>query len=222
MSKSRKLKSSELLLGIGRGAQLGRQAVCGSEAQHSGLVGEKDSDARDEQSVGQAVDDGFEQGAEIGFGTESAAEFDESFAVVIALAVEGAIHPTLNTAFEGIEDGRGDENRDNQRPLAHRLRQTLVNELGDDGDDAEVAAQNQAGGKRVSDAALEDQVGVHQAIAHDGPGEREWQKDQRQAGELVERAGHVNVEQEGYGVEQREWHDRKECAAPEPLELLAL
>ena len=81
---------------------------------------------------------------EFGFGTEAAAEFDQRFAVVIALAVKGAIHPSLNAALQRIEDRRGDENRDHQRPLAHRLRQTLVNELGNDGDDAEVAAQDQS------------------------------------------------------------------------------
>ena len=129
---------------IGRGPQLGRQAVCGSEAQHSGLRRRERQRRARPAACAAAARRWIRAGAEVGFGAEAAAELDQSFAVVIAMAIEGAIDPALNAALEGIEDGRGDEDRDDQRPLAHRLGQALVNELGDEGDDAEVAAQDQS------------------------------------------------------------------------------
>ena len=48
-----------------------------------------------------------------------------------------------------------------------------MDELGGDGDDAEVDADQGGGGKRIGDAALEDEVDVHQAVADDGPAEGE-------------------------------------------------
>ncbi len=207
---------------LGRGG-LGGQAVRGGEAQPSGFVCHEDGDARDQQCVRQAVNDGGEQGVEIGFGTEAAAELDESLAIVVALAVEGAIDPALNAALEGIEDGRRDEDGDDQGPLAHLahgLGQAGVDDLGDERDDAEVAAEQEAGGEGVGYAALEDQVRVHQAVAHDGPCEGERQKDEREPGQLGEQAGHGHVKEEGNGVEQREGQHRQQSAAGEPLQLL--
>ena len=101
---------------------------------------------------------------------ESAAELDQGLAVVVAMAVEGAIHPALNAALERIEDRRRDQNGQHQRPLAHRLRHRVVDQDGDERDDAEVAADNQRRGQRIRHAALEDQVRVHQPVADDGPG----------------------------------------------------
>ena len=74
---------------------------------------------------------------------------------------------------------------------------TLCTITRDQRDDAEVAAQQQASGQRVGHAALEDQVGVHQPVADDGPTEGQRKKDQRQAGQVGEQPRRVQVEQEG-------------------------
>ena len=50
----------------------------------------------------------------------------------------------------------------------------------DERDDAEVEADQGGGGERVGDAALEDEVHVHQAVADDGPAEGQRQEDQRE------------------------------------------
>ncbi len=163
----------------------------------------------------------MEQGLEVGLGTEAAAELDQRLAVIVAMAVKGAVDPALNAALEGIEDGRSGQNGDDQRPLAYGFRQALVDHEGDEGDDAEVAAGDEAGGQRVGHAALEDQVGVHQPVADDGPTEGERQKNERQAGQIGEQAGRIEVKEERDGVKQRERQHREQSAAGEPLQLLA-
>ena len=87
--------------------------------------------------------------------------------------------------------------------------------------DAEEAPEDEAGGQRVGHAALEDQVGVHQPVADDGPTEGERQKDQREAGQVGEQAGRVQVEEEGNGVKQREGQNGQQRSARDPLQLLA-
>ena len=53
-----------------------------------------------------------------------------------------------------------------------------MNDLGDEGDDAEVEADEGGGGEGVGYAALEDEVDVHEAVADDGPAEGEGQEDE--------------------------------------------
>jgi hypothetical protein len=83
-----------------------------------------------------------------------------------------------------------------------------VNHHGDQRDHAEVDAEQQAGGQRVGHAALEDQVGVHQPVADDGPTERERQEDQAKGRQIRQpprdQPRNGQVKQEGNGVEQRE------------------
>jgi hypothetical protein len=74
-------------------------------------------------------------------------------------------------------------------PTRGRLGQAGVDLFGDERDDAEVDADQSAGGQRVGHAALEDEVGVHEPVADDGPAEGERQEDEREAGELREHAG---------------------------------
>ena len=62
----------------------------------------------------------------------------------------------------------------------------IVDHHGGQRDDAEVGSQYQAGGQRVSHAALEDQVGVHQPVADDGPTEGQRQKDDGKARQIGE------------------------------------
>ena len=78
---------------------------------------------------------------EIGLGTEAAAEFDQRLAVVVAMAVKGAVDPALNSALEGVEDGGRDQNGDHQAPLAHGVGQAVVDHQGAERDDAEVGAR---------------------------------------------------------------------------------
>src|SRR5271166_5330276 len=100
------------------------------------------------------------------------------------MAVEDAVDPTLNPAFERVEDGGGDQNGGHQAPLAHRFRHSVVNYNRNERDGPVGSSENQAGGQGVGYAALEDQVGIHQPVAHNGPTEGEGEKDERQASQL--------------------------------------
>ena len=137
------------------------------------------------------------------------------------LLVEEAVDAVLDDALEGIEDEAGDDDGGDEAPLAD-VMQAGVDDFGDEGDDAEVEADEGGGGEGVGDAALEDEVDVHEAVADDGPAEGEGQQDQREQSDLGEGAGHVRVEKEGNDVERGEGKDGEDRAAREPLELLAL
>ena len=144
-----------------------------------------------------------------------------ALAVVVAMAVEGAIDPALDAALEGIEYSRRDENGKHQAPLAHRLRHGVVDPYGDEGDDAEVSAEQKSRGQCVGHAALEDQVGIHQPVAHDRPAEGERQKYQREPGQVGEQARRLKVQQVRNGVEEREGQNGQQRPARNPLQLLA-
>ena len=60
-------------------------------------------------------------------------------------------------------------------PQTPEARKPRVDELRRNRDDAEVKPDQGGRRKRVADTALEDQVHVHQPIAHDGPGKRKRQ-----------------------------------------------
>ena len=88
--------------------------------------------------------------------------------------------------------------------------------------DAEVQAHQRSGRQRVGHAALEDQVDVHQAVAHDRPAERQRKQDQREQRDARQRAGHVRVCQERDDVQRGEREHRQQGAARQPLQLLPL
>ena len=191
-SKSRKARSSEPSRGAaGRPTSAGRPWE--AARRRPGILCQEDGDPRYEKSSRQLVDDGLEQGLEIGFGTEAAAELDEGFAVVVAMTIEGSIDPALNAALEGIEDGHGDEHG-NTRAHSRTARGAVMCNQRDQGDGAEIAAEDKRRGERVRHAALEDQVRIHEAVTDDGPTEGEGQKDQRQAGKVGEQARRIEVE----------------------------
>ena len=88
-------------------------------------------------------------------------------------------------------------------------------------DRAEVKANQRSGGQGVGDAALEDQVDVHQAVAHDGPAEGQGQKDQANSGQLDQNAGNRNAGEKRDDVQHREGNDGQQGSAGQPLQLLA-
>ena len=121
-------------------------------------------------------------------GVEAAAELDQGLAVVEAFLVEDAVDAGLDGAFERIEDDAGDDDGRQQAPDA-QVGQAGMDDLAGDCDDAEVDTYERGGRERIGDAALEDEIDVHETVTHDGPAEGEGQEDQRKPRELCERAG---------------------------------
>jgi len=97
----------------------------------------------------------------------------------------------------------------------------MVDQDGNQGNHAEVDAEEQSGGQRVGHTALENQVGVHQPVADDGPTEGQGEEDQRQPGEIGEQPGRVEIEEKRNGGKEREWDHRKQSAPGDPFQLLA-
>ncbi len=148
------------------------------------LGGEEDGDASDEKGLGETFDDGVEQGAEVGLGVDAAAELDQGLAVVEALLVEDAVDAGLNGAFERIEDDAGDDDGSQQSPDAE-VGEAGVDDLTCESDDAEVNSDQSGGRQGIGDAALEDEIDVHEPVTDDGPAEGEGKDDQRETGELL-------------------------------------
>ena len=188
-SKSRKLTSEVLELGcleFGEavaGGELEVRVAQGAPSVGVGFFGEEDGDAGDEEGLRQALDDGVDEGAEVGLGVERAAEVDEGFAVVEALLVEDAVDVRLEEALDGLEDEAGGDDGGEQAPDFERL-EARVHDFGGDGDDREVEADERGGGEGVGDAALEDEVDVHEAVADDRPSEGERKEDERERDEV--------------------------------------
>jgi hypothetical protein len=95
-----------------RGHRLGGQSMRRRQPQSAGFRGQEHRHPRHQQRTRQPLDDGVQQGPQIGLRTEAAAEFHQRLAVVVAMAVEGPVHPTLNPALQRVEDrGRGQNGR---------------------------------------------------------------------------------------------------------------
>jgi hypothetical protein len=159
-----------------------------------GADSQQHGDAGNQKSARQLLDDRVKQGLKIGFRTEATAKFDQRLAVIVAMAVKGAVDPALRAALEGIENRGRNQDGDDQTPGAHGLRHGVVHQNGDQRDDAEVAAQKQSCGQRVSHAALEDQVGIHQPVADNGPTEGQRQNNLREAGEIRQQLRRIEMQ----------------------------
>src|ERR1700738_1017196 len=68
------------------------------------FAGQKYGDPGYQQRLGQALDDGIQQGAQICLRVEASTEVNESLPVIEALLLEDAVDPRLNGSFEWIED----------------------------------------------------------------------------------------------------------------------
>ena len=194
--------------------------MAGGEPVGAAARGEEDGDAGDQKRLRQALDDGVEQVAEVGLGAQAAAKLDQRLAIVVALAVENAVNALLDGALDGIEERRGDDDGGDQT-VETRARQPGVDQRGSDGHQEEVKAEQGSGGQGVGDAALEDEVDVHEAIADDRPGKRERQHHQQDQSQVADQVGDGDVREEGDDVDKGERGHGHEGAAGEPLELLA-
>src|SRR5271165_1145251 len=113
------------------------------------------------------------------------------------MAVEYAVDPALEAALQGVEELRGDEDGDDQAPLADCVGQMGVDLLGDERHDGEIGADQRARRQSVGNAALEDEVGVHEPVADDGPTEGEGEKDEGEPGDFLGDKWKLESEEKG-------------------------
>ena len=203
-----------------RGEELCRQAVAGHQSIAAIERREEDGDACHQQRLRQPVHDGMEQSVQIGLRTQAAAEGDQGLAIVVALAVEDPVDPVLNGAFERFEKLRRDDDGGDQAPRAC-AGQAGMHHLSREGDRAKIKADQRSRRQGVGNAALEDQVNVHQAVADNGPAKGKRQKDQANATQLDQNAGNRNAGEKRDDVQHREGNDGEQGSPGQPLQLLA-
>ena len=141
-----------------------------SQAEIAGIgdVLDKNRQAIDEKRLRDAVHHGAEHGLKPHFVGERAAEFDQGAAIVQTVAIEEAIETRLNPFAERLEEKRGDDDGDDAADGSVRLR---MKNLGDQRHEEEVNRGDRSRGRRIGQAAFEDDVHIHQAVTNDGVAE---------------------------------------------------
>ena len=175
-----------------RGEELRRQSVAGHQGVTAIDAGKKDGDARHQQSLRQPVHDRIQQSVQIGLRAQAAAKGDQGLAVVIALAVKDPVDPVLNGSLERLEKLGGNNDGGDQAPRSG-ARQASVHHFRRESDRTEVKANQCSRCQGIGDAALENQVDVHQAVADDRPAKGKGQKDQANAPQPFQNAGNRNA-----------------------------
>jgi len=108
-----------------------------------------------------------QQAIDAGFRGQFAAEVEESPTVIVSFAVEEAIETLLKPFHQRLEQQRGDN--DPQQPTAvTRHRNPAVKQIGQQRHDAKIDADDRCRSQRIGDATAEDDVHIHQPVAHNG------------------------------------------------------
>ena len=176
----------------------------------------KDRHAIDQKRARKLVDNCSEHFVEIGFSVELSPKFDQCVAVVVASAVEEPVDSSLNPFSNGIKKNRDHENGEHEarRP---RTGNSRMNEDSGQSNRSEVNACDRRGGECVRHAALENKINVHQTVTNNRVTEGQRQNAKRDDRQL----NSGPAKQERHGVKHGEGHDRKNCAASDPFQLLA-
>ena len=173
----------------------------------------------DVESLDEAVRHGCQHSVQVGLRTQFAREFHERAAIVVAIPIEVLVQTLLNPVTDGLEQKRGHQHDNDQAGVAHVL-EILLHQAAQREDDAVERGQHAQRGERVCVAAPEDDIDIHQPVAHDGVGEGQRDQHQRQYRHL-----HVGIGQGahrvGSDIENRERQDPAEDAIAQPLKLLA-
>ena len=148
---------------------------------------EKNRQAIDQQCLRNAVEHGTHQRFEAHFVRQRAAEFDQRAAIVEAVAVEEAVKPRLHPVAQRLEQKRSHYDRDHRARRARRQRG--VERFADQRDGCEINRHHARRRKRISQAALENDVHVHQPVADDGVAEAQRNQRQRTNRQLSSTAG---------------------------------
>ena len=185
--------------GVGDGHEIAVLAG-GGRRQHQ-------RDAIDDERLHDPVHEALAQPEEIQIAVQIAREADERAAIVVAIAVVHAVERRLNRALQRPQqqgdDDRGEEGDDGLR-TGFAAEEHFAGELEEHGVDGRHPRQR--GG--VAEPALDDDLDVHQAVAHDGgrKGQRhESQQDRRELGA----PDRIEAEREGQGVARRQTAPRR-------------
>src|ERR1700675_4426846 len=198
----------------------GAQAHRARKDEAAGMRGvfEKPREPVHEQSLRNAVEDRAEKRLDADFVGKRAPELDERAAEVEAIAVEKAVEASLHPVAQGLEKKRGHDDGDYAASGARGPFR--VEQLADQGDGREINPHHAGGGERVRDAALENDVHIHQPVADDGV--TEAKRDQRQGARGHVHPGLRNLPQNiGHDIQRQIRERAGKRSAGDPLQLLA-
>src|SRR5579883_3475905 len=189
------------------------------EAHLAGPCGvlDKNGHAIDEQSLRDAVDDRAEHGLEADLVGKGAAKLNEGAPIVEPVAIEEAVEASLNPLAEGLEEKGGDDDGDH---AADRAAGGGVENIGDESDQREIDGRDSSSGRRIGQAALEDNIHIHETVANDGVAETQRNQHEADGGELHPGL-RLRVEEEGDDVQEEKGKGSGKGAAGKPLQLLA-
>src|ERR1700676_407420 len=177
----------------------------------------EDRQTVDQQSLRDAVHHRTEHRFDANFVGQRAAKFDECTAVVQAVAVEKTVEARLNPFAERLKEKGSYDDGDH---AAHGPGSLRVEDVRDQRDQRKV--HRRYGSRRccVSQAALEDDVHIHQAVANHRVAEA--QRNEHQSHNGQRHPGPLRrIEEERQHVEQSKRQTANQRAAGQPLQLLA-
>ena len=152
------------------------------------------------------------------FGSDFTGELEESHPVIIALAIEEPVQARLDPVDHRLEEESRDDN--GQDPAAATEGgEICAEEVGGKGDQAEGDSHDRGGGERISDAAPEDDVHVHQTVSNNRIAKSERKEDQRQH-RKVHPSGRNEAQRIRHRVKCCERNDGQKRPSRHPFELL--
>ena len=152
------------------------------------------------------------------FAREGAAEVDQGPPVIEPVAIKEPIKASLRPVAKRLKQEGRDQNGGDY--AAQATGPCGVKQASYQRDHCDVDGHYACGCRGVSQAPLEDNVYVHQAVAHDGVGEAKGQQYQRKRGEIHPGPWH-HSERVGQYVQQRERYRTCQRAGRHPFQLLA-
>ncbi len=155
-------------------------------------------------------------GLQANFVCERTAKFNQRAAVVEAIAIEESVQPRLDAFAERLKEECG--NHDGNH-AAYGAGGLFVENLRDQRHQSEINRCHRGGRRRIRQAALENNVHIHQPIANDGVAKAQGDQHQAEGGKLHPRQG-CGVKNVGNDVQQGEWQASRQRSASQPFQLL--
>ena len=207
-------------------ADAGVQRQAGHAALHAGNVqrvevadlrGQHERHGVDLDRLAHPGHQALGQSVEHDVGVQVAGKADQRAAVVVAIAVERAVDATLQAVLDGLgqqnHDDGGEEGDD--PPLIRFALDERTTGGAEDDDEDRDAGRHRRG---VDEQALEDDLDVHQPVAHDGRSERDRDEPERNGGQF-HRQRRIHTQSEGHRIAQREGHRAERGPPDNPSQL---
>ena len=193
-------------------------AARADQAEAIRLRGQEHGQAVNSQGLRQAVTNLLQQAIKVQYGSKLTRELQQRAPVIVALALEKAIQPLLEVVHDGLEEN-GSENNCHNPGAAAGDGKRGAEEIREESDQSEIETHDAGRGQGISNASAENNIHIHQPIAHDGIAKSHGQEEQRER-----RSVHPGVgdkpQEIGQGIKRREGNNREPGAPCDPFQLV--